>query len=507
MPITKEQLDIFARLFRGNETHYGQFQDKPVKRIKTVEGVATEEQWLRHLKGEGPFLGSIPIRNDTKCYFGAIDVDDDHTDHASLAKRVVASGLPLVVCRSKSGGAHLYIFFRDPVAASELRVKLEAWASFFRFENDSGRPIEVFPKQSKLRPGQAGNWINLPYYGETRHAVSPNGEELTLDEFLAVAQAKMVAHGPALANISPNGHNPFVSGPPCLETLHYEGFIEGSRNAGLYNVGIFLKLASPSDWQHRLHEYNQKSGAVDPPLRGSEIDSIIRSLENKTYTYNCDEQPIEPHCKKRECKKRQYGITAVLGERSKEEFPDVSNLRKISTDPPRWILNLMGKDLELTTEELMSLVRMRRVALERANVVLPSLRPADWDDMLRDLLDTMEVIEAPEDAGVFGQFSMLVSQFTSRRRSSESREDILAGLPFAEGDKIFFRSQDLMAFLQRKRFYAYSTSEIYTGLRRLEAGHQALRIKNSIIQCWFVPLPVEEVEMDPAVDKSDEPTF
>lgn len=506
MPVLTQHVEKFRDLFRGNESNYGQFQDKPEKSIKTVAGLPTIAQWQQHLEGKGPFMGQIPIRENDECYFGAIDYDNDDADHAQIAASVVKAGLPLIVCRSKSGGAHLYLFLRDPAPARIVRDVLHLWAEFLGIKNDDKRPIEIFPKQASLRPGQVGNWINLPYYGATRHAVSPNGQTLTLDEFLAVAEAKTVAHGLALQQITPNGINPFIKGPPCLQHLHTEGFPEGTRNAGLYNVGIFFKISHPTDWQQRLHEYNVNSGVVSPPLKGGEVDSIVNSLSNKSYSYNCDDAPIQPHCKRRECKKREFGISTVLGDRQKENFPDVTKLRKISTDPPRWIINISNQDIELTTDELMSLAKMRRVVLERANVVLPSLRPDHWDDLLRDLIRDVTVIEAPEDAGIFGQFTMLVEQFCTRRRSSETREDILAGLPFAEEGKIFFRSQDLTMFLQRKRFYSYSTGEIYTALRRLKAGHQSLRIRGNIVQCWFVPDPGAQEEL-PAPKDASGPTF
>ena len=39
-----------------------------------------------------------------------------------------------------------------------------------------------------------------------------------------------------------------VDGPPCLQVLTTQGFPEGTRNNGLFNIGIFYRMSNPDDW-------------------------------------------------------------------------------------------------------------------------------------------------------------------------------------------------------------------------------------------------------------------
>ena len=107
----------------------------------------------------------------------------------SLVARVEEIGAPLVVCRSKSGGAHCFAFFFEPIPAGLVIDKLVAIAASL------GHPgVEIFPKQrERASPNEVGSWINLPYYGgeyTTRFALW-RGEALDLDEFLDLAESKM----------------------------------------------------------------------------------------------------------------------------------------------------------------------------------------------------------------------------------------------------------------------------------------------------------------------------
>ena len=75
--------------------------------------VVHPEHYAEHLAGKLG-LGLVPVRRDGTCRFAAIDIDIDSIDHPALLQKVLARKLPLTVCRSKSGGAHLYLFMKEP---------------------------------------------------------------------------------------------------------------------------------------------------------------------------------------------------------------------------------------------------------------------------------------------------------------------------------------------------------------------------------------------------------
>ena len=90
---------------------------------------------------------------------------------------------PLIVCRSKSGGAHVFLFTKENIPASLMQSKLKSMAKILGYEGS-----EIFPKQTEILVdrGDTGNFLNLPYYNETkglRYAINDNGTSCTLEEF------------------------------------------------------------------------------------------------------------------------------------------------------------------------------------------------------------------------------------------------------------------------------------------------------------------------------------
>src|SRR5512137_2108994 len=107
----------FAALFSGLSRAYGVYEikknglagEKVKGQAKTLTQEVTLELYSKHLEGKSS-LGIIPIRDDNTCLFGAIDVDIyKNFDIEEFSKKVYSYNLPLVPCRTKSGGVHLYI--------------------------------------------------------------------------------------------------------------------------------------------------------------------------------------------------------------------------------------------------------------------------------------------------------------------------------------------------------------------------------------------------------------
>ncbi len=187
----------FAQLFAGLQSAHGVYNnlaeaDTQGKKVgterRTVRGPVTVDLYERHLKGESG-LGICPIRSDSSVLFGAVDIDVyAELNHAVLAGEI--GKLPLVVCRSKSGGAHVYCFTSEPVAAALMVSKLKEIAAMLGHGN-----AEIFPKQIVMQPDEngqeCGSWINLPYFNgvmAARFAVQPDGIAMDLTEFLDEAE-------------------------------------------------------------------------------------------------------------------------------------------------------------------------------------------------------------------------------------------------------------------------------------------------------------------------------
>lgn len=512
-------VERFRMLFRGHPEAHGLYTPLPKgeKRVKTERVGPPDEAWGAHLSGKGPFLGIVPIIPESNtCYWGAIDLDDDDTDHVALEERVRNAGLPLVVCRSKSGGCHLYVFFLEPVPATLVMSRLKRWSLDLGLENPVGPdgsrpPLEIFPKQVRLKAGEVGNWINLPYWkaAKTNRYAIHEGKPLDLEGFLDLSEEKAQTEGTLLAAESrkvPDADDFFGDGPPCLQSLHEQGFPQGSRNLGLFNVGVYLKLRHPDEWEGLVEEYNRLR--MQPPLPDDEVTSVVRSLGRTEYAFMCKDAPIAEFCRKGTCLKREYGIKRFETVEKERAMPPIGKLYRFETDPPFWVLEIGGKQVQLQTDDLLNMRRLRTCAMNAANVLVPQLRQDTWDKKVRGLMADMTRVEVPTEAGIFGQFRERVGEFLALRRKSESTEDLLQGKPFSENGRVYFRSKDLLDYLERKRFRDISGApEVYAALRDLGVRHGQTEVRGVNIEVWSLPVPDNEQTEPFTPPQADEPIF
>ena len=138
----------FFRVFPGLNRAYGQFfiTERKGPKLdgygKTVRESYNEELWKQHLDGKTG-LGVIPIDENNQCKWGCLDVDDYSVDIEKISKQFVKKNL--LVCRSKSGGAHIFIFTKKPVSASSMINKLKDIVKRFGFVK-----YDLRPQQTKL---------------------------------------------------------------------------------------------------------------------------------------------------------------------------------------------------------------------------------------------------------------------------------------------------------------------------------------------------------------------
>ncbi len=199
-----ERLALFRRLFRGREDVYATRWEQPAGRcgyapalrpgVPRGRGVThapedylplTDDVVRSHLVGTRT-VGVYPLLADETCWFLAIDFDKAgwHEDVRAALTACDALGIPAVLERSRSGhGAHLWIFFAEPVAASLARnlgsaVLTRALDQRHQLGLDSYD--RLFPSQDTLPAGGFGNLIALPLQGASRRA----GNTVFLDRAL-----------------------------------------------------------------------------------------------------------------------------------------------------------------------------------------------------------------------------------------------------------------------------------------------------------------------------------
>ena len=506
-----EQLDKFISIFAGLDTAYGTYKvesqnakGKSVGKAVVVRQPPTKDLWQKHFDGVEPSLGIIPIRADNSCVWGCIDIDQYPLDLAALVVKIKKLKLPLVSCRSKSGGAHCFAFTKDPVPAGDMQDYLTGCAALL---GESGR--EIFPKQRELlvSRGDTGNFLNLPMHNVNRtlrYAIKEDGTAATLDEFFEMYEAN-VQDKLVLPKASPKADTPVSDGPPCLQALCSQGFPEGSRNNGMFSLGLYLKKAFPEDWGNKLLVYNQKY--FTPPLGLQELGVIQKQLERKDYRYKCKDDPIKSFCNPALCRQRKHGIGG-----DGPGSPQLSSLSKYASEPPLWFLDVNGKRVELETDSLFNQMFFQKACMERLNVLPPTVKKADWEQMINGLLSEMveleQITEASEDTTITGRFNELVEEFTTHLQQGLDRDEILMGRVWTDDENkvVYFRIKDLEAHLKRNNFGLMSAPKMAQRLRELSGEPLALHLKGRTTRVWRVPVfASQDSPFDSPISKIDVP--
>ena len=510
----RELIKRFALLYKGLDVAYGTFDITGKQANGKRKGIAllvrqkrTIATFESHLNGEQG-VAIIPINEQNACWWGALDLDIYPLDHTVIVKAIHQQKLPLVVCRSKSGGGHIYLFLKEPVPAETLQNKLKELAS----EIGCASGTEIFPKQIKLvlERGDTGNFLNLPYFNHEnglRYAFKLDGTAATLEEFVEMAEAAAITPKELdhLLDKEEVVVDPRLkSGPPCLQILLRQGFPEGTRNNGLFNLGVYLRKAYPDDWEKKILEYNQ--ALLEPPLDLKEVNIVAEQLRKKEYQYKCSDQPICNFCNRDLCRSRKFGVGGDAN------TPSIANLRKYDSEPPLWFLDVNGSPVELDTEALQRQPKFQILCMEQINHMPRTVPRPAWEAQMNLLLSTMvetegAIIHPSEDTSVRGQFYELVEEFTTHMQAAMDREEILLRRPWTNesNHRTYFRLKDLEAFLKRQKFTEYRSNKIAQRLRDIDGLSEQLSINGRSIRCWSIPSfePIEN-EFSSRFEETDE---
>jgi len=483
----KPQETRMMALFNGLTRAFGKYQEaqqpttageKNKGRGITVHGVLTDANWKAHLSGQQR-LGVVPIRDDHTVLFGAIDIDDYGLSVETIAQR--ASQFPLVITRSKSGGAHLWLFLKKPVQASIVRAHLHRWAVYLGYPS-----AEVFPKQDTLA-GQddVGNWINMPYFDADRTTCYGvvGGTALPLNEWLDLAESARVAET-QLEQVAPPDVSGLEGSPPCLQAMALYGVPQGHRNVALFAFGVLAKKQCPSAWEDQLQKFNQT--LLVPPLELREVNDTVKSHKKRDYFYPCGKPPLVSYCNKAICRKMEFGI----GGSAEDPGVQIDSITKINTEPPSYIVQVNGKRVQFRdADTLLVQNKFRRVIFEVLDVVPTPVRATKWAELLNTLMRNATMVDAPEDAGIFGQFRLHLHNFCTGRARARDKVEMLQGKPYLDDEGwTWFRSLDLLTYLERQKFRAYSPSQIWVMLReRLGCKHKFFNLKGQGCNAWAVP--------------------
>ncbi len=434
---------MFEKIFKGLERAHGvTYVDKKGVDGQKIKGKSfvqrqdvTQKMWADHLQGLEPSLGIIPINDENSCKWGCVDIDSyAGFDHKKLINKIKHLQLPLLVFRSKSGGAHVFLFTTVPVEAKLMRDKLLSISAVLGYGGS-----EVFPKQIKLKSKEdTGNFLNLPYFNgdeTTRYCFNDEGEAVNLERFYRLYDLyKRTPEQLEQLQIK-RPESEFNDGPPCLESMTQTDIKDG-RDRILYQYIQYAKRKWPENWQVKINAFNYKyfEKHLEGPLEDKIVQGKIKFNDGKDLGFKCNEEPMCNHCDKNLCRTRKFGIGG------ESVFPSLTDLQKVLLDEPYYWVNVDGDRVKLDNiDYLMEQRLFRRTVAKQINKKPPRITVKEFEKYTDQLLSGVEEVEAPQGSSKIDQLSNHLEDYCIQRSiGTITKPDILNGAVYKEDNKHVF---------------------------------------------------------------------
>ena len=496
-----KDLEKFINIFEGLDIAYGitkksdeiNEKGKNVTKSFTIHKPPIEKLWQDHLDGKDPGLCIIPINQKNKLKWGCIDVDKYPVNHKEFIDILKRKNIKAIVFRSKSGGAHIFVFTKTFVPAIAMRAKLKMIASAIGHAR-----AEIYPKQDyiNIARGDTGSFLNLPYHNSeksVRYGFNSQGFKMSLQEFFYYHEAMSMTEE-ELTNfvISNEKENiDFFKGmSPCLVTLLSDGVPNGQRNNCMYNVGVYLKKRYPEndEWQGHMHIYDKEF--MKPPLGANEINVLKKSLNSKDYRYKCKDEPICSFCDAKKCATKEFGIG--------EDGPtlEITEIRKYESEPPIWFVSLDGPTVEVDGATLHDAEKFSVACMEQIGKPLMPVPKHAWRKALIKLMVNAKPITAPESSKISVQLTEILSEYINKTPGRD-KEDILRGVAFTDKNGItMFKFSNFWKYLLRTKTWADKTYPKQKTLRMLQQLFKATETSPKIDGKTHRVLEMNHVNLD-----------
>jgi hypothetical protein len=472
-------IESLMTLFRGSEKAHGSYiiqkSNDPLR--PKVKGKATTlpigptlKNWTDHYRGEIG-LGIIPINSQDMCYWGALDVDgeldanrnplhnwrclnkDGTVNHVLLQTEIQRLDLPLVCCYSKSKSAHCFLFVEEPIPAEAMRSILVEMASKLGVGG-----CEIFPKQDRLDAsrGDFGNWLNMPYFGDTRHGVLLSEGKLIeqdISSFLTYAFSKRLS--PDIYNSMTQSlqggidalEDVLEGAPPCLQHILSQGIPTGCRNIVLFNIAVYCRKRYGENFREAFTDLHNQY--VEERLGLRELENICSSVEKKGYQYQCKDQTLKKYCNANVCRERECGIDFS------SEIKNLKKATRILTDPYVYAVEVeMDAGLPATvyveTDELFSQEMFRKACSIQLHKTFIPVK--DWNQTCVRLINTAIDQEPPFEMTAGGQLfkqlqTYLINRAQYQRAMLAEDEGVYHDL---DTHKLYFKIEGFRSYMIRR---------------------------------------------------------
>jgi len=294
----------FTKLFSGLDVAFGTGKGQWVKRPPRPQ------DFCDHLEGKGPGIGIAPLRPDNTVLFAAIDLDEPDFEAAREMQEYIPG--PSFVESSRSGNAHVWVFFESPIPAwVPMGILKEATRA-------AGKDhVEVFPKNHDFSKVKLGNYINLPYHGDSRKVIWHGGHMdeygLPLSAFLQLAEEDrndpekwrkradwMQIHSPedreSTTEFGKQAHL-HICAQHIIEHADTNPIGVGHRAAVYFALSKQLVNWQDCSHEEALDMLRSVNEASPDRIPDSELRRILGNAERGRFrSTGCDDPLVQPYC-------------------------------------------------------------------------------------------------------------------------------------------------------------------------------------------------------------------
>ena len=482
-------IDKFINIFEGLSSAYGQFRKDNNRLAVKVEGKSfiekkpvTKELWQNHLNGTGPNLGVFPLTREGTCKWGAIDIDVNNFDYEDLLNRIRKQKLPLIMFRSKSGRAHVYIFMKDFTPAQEVQTVMKKFAGKLGLADKLDR---VYPMQTSLSKNDFGSWLNMPYYNQEETstcAYKDNFDGATIEEFFEMydkyVQTDLSQH--LVEEVKQNIKKPkektledflLPCTKNCLE-LNNNKIPDENRNDYLLHMYTWSMRAvekgvkkipeySKMDAETLLKYFNQEYMAR--PVEEKEIQNTIFKSKDKEYKYLCKKPTITKYCDSSACTRHLCGITPLDAEKLVKATQALGKITRYLSEPPIFFESVDVKNengsgykrirIEMQGEDIINKQKWLNKLANQGyfpHISLHEQKSSDFLVMQYERLENCLNEAADEEASEDFEFKSIIYSFVNKMTVSYNKEDLLKNACYVNKDthELDFKLPSLMEYLK-----------------------------------------------------------
>lgn len=542
-PAAKLLMKRFALRRDDYAAHGADGSYRPVRRELTLLALTA------HVNGDC-CLGVYQLAGDRVAWLcWDVDASEENPHAARPAARAIHLmaghfGLDTLIEFSGKKGYHVWAFCEPMQAALARQIGFGVLGEITE-EDLHGCAVEVFPKQERVKNGEYGNLVKLPWgkradNGQRGLFVSPDTLEPLNRECQLLALENITVHNEQFikeiieANEwdAPRVKSGFsatldkgFSGSdllPCYEAILERGIPEGHRDNVLFAVAKQHKRRRDPAAVALMSVKAMNAEACKPPLDIRQVEQKVKSAySSDRISAGCEAIQAATLCpatdgaecpiyEKREGK-REERRNALAEE---EDAFSIEPLYVLRTDPPLYTATVNGQPLRLSLDELISFSLFEKRCAACLNFIpeLPVIRTPNgkplpqgrvWKTIVNQALAGVTEDEAPpEDASPSGIVWDGICEFLSGAKD-EGREVLTRGFAVIEEGYYLFQGRNLRSHLKALGADALTSQEMWAYLRRRGADNMLVRAKDKVLRVWRIP--VAEVEQSSSECCTDPP--